>query len=208
MTTREPTVFVVDDDPAVRKSLHRLVESVDLPVKTFTSARAFKEAYRPDEPGCLVVDVRMPGMSGLDLQQDLVARSVHLPVIVISGHGDVSMAVRALKAGAVDFIEKPYNPQALLDLVQHCLEVDAARRRDEVTRADVERRVNSLTLREREVMDLVVAGESNRAIAQQLGIARRTIEVHRAQVMHKMEAASVPDLVRMGDIITPRKIRT
>ena len=198
-TSPEPTVFVVDDDPAVRESLRRLVAAVDLPVKVFASAHDFKEAYQPDQPGCLILDIRMPGMSGFDLQQDLAARSINLPVIFITGHGDVSTAVRALKAGAVDFIEKPYHPQELLDCIQQCLEQDTTHRRDEAFHVEIIWRLNTLTPRERDVMRLVVAGAVNRVIAQKLGIVRRTVEVHRARMMYKMQAATVSDLVRMTE---------
>lgn len=192
----EPTVFVVDDDQAMRKSLQWLIESVALSVETFATAQQFLDAYDPSRPGCLVLDVRMPGMSGLDLQERLAAGGVTLPVIIITGHADVSSAIRALKAGAVDFIEKPCNGQVLLDRIQAALAKDAQLRQDQSAHSDLERRLSLLTPREREVMDLVVEGLPNKAIAVSLNVSPKTIETHRAKVMAKMGAASLADLVR------------
>lgn len=194
--TPKAIVFVIDDDEAARQSLRWLMESVGLKVACFDSAQAFLDAYDPEVTGCLVLDVRMPGISGLDLQERLTAVGIWLPVIIITGHGDVPMAVRAMKAGAVDFFEKPFNDQALLDRIQQAME-DDARRRDEVgRRAGVRARIAALTPREREVMRLVVAGRSNKHIANELGVSKKTVEAHRARMMEKMQATSLPELVR------------
>ena len=194
----EPTVFVVDDDPAMRNSLRWLIESVGLAVAAYATAEEFLERYEPNRPGCLVLDVRMPGMSGLDLQDALVQRCITIPTIVITGHAEVAMAVRAVKAGAIDFIPKPFSDQLLLDRIRQALEQD---RRDRETReheTDVARRVSHLTQREREVMDLIVAGKANKEVAAELGLSPKTVEVHRAHVMEKMQVASLADLVRIA----------
>ena len=194
----EPTVFVVDDDPAMRNSLRWLIESVGLAVAAYATAEEFLERYEPSRPGCLVLDVRMPGMSGLDLQDALAQRRITIPTIVITGHAEVAMAVRAVKAGAVDFIPKPFSDQLLLDRIRQALEQD---RRDRETReheTDVARRVSHLTQREREVMDLIVAGKANKEVAAELGVSPKTVEVHRAHVMEKMRVASLADLVRLA----------
>lgn len=193
----EPTVFVVDDDAAVRDSLAMLMQSENLSVRTFASAREFLDAYSADEPGCLITDIRMPGMSGLELQEKLAADGVAIPVIVLTGHGDVPAAVRALKTGAVDFVEKPFEPQKLLDLVQGAIVEDAESRRNAARQAEVAERVASLTPREREVMELVVAGKANKVIAFDLAISERTVELHRGRIMKKMRARSLAELMRM-----------
>ena len=198
MIKHKATVFVVDDDEAVRNSLRWLIESVGVKVETYESAQAFLRAYRPKRAGCLVVDVRMPGMSGLELQDWLVMQGINLPVIVITGHGDVPMAVRAMKTGAVDFIEKPFNDQLLLDRIQSAVEQDIQRRHDNAERTEIEARLAQLTPREREVMNMVVAGDSNKMIATTLGVSKKTVEAHRAKVMEKMEAESLAELVRMA----------
>ncbi len=190
------TVFVVDDDPAMRDSLRWLLESVDLEVRTFESAGRFLEGLEPTRPSCLVLDVRMPGLSGLDLQAELVRRDVGIPVIMISGHGDVPVAVRAMRAGAIDFIEKPFSDQLLLDRVRQAIERDQAESASDSRRVQVEGRVAQLTPREREVMNLVVTGRPNRRIAEDLGLSQKTVEIHRARVMAKMEADSLAELVR------------
>ena len=195
----EPTVFVVDDDAAVRQSFEWLVGSVGLHTETFASAQAFLDAYDPARPGCLVLDVRMPGMSGLELQERLEAEGVTLPVIVVSGYGDVPTAVRVMKQGAVDFIEKPFSDQAMLDRIQASIERDLAARRAEAERASARGNRDSLTRREAEVMDLVIAGKSNKEIARDLAISPKTVEVHRANVMKKMQADSLADLVRLAE---------
>jgi len=194
----EPTVFIVDDDLAVARSLRWLIESVQLKVETFASAQAFLNGYDAAKPGCLVLDVRMPGMSGIELQERLTAQRIRVPIIFITGHGDVQMAVRAVQAGAFDFIEKPFNDQDLLDRMQRAISFDAERRERDSLRAQLSALVASLTPREREVMDLVVAGMSNKAVANTLGLSAKTVEVHRAKVMEKMNARSVSDLVRMS----------
>lgn len=193
----EITVFVVDDDQAVRDSLALLVHSVGLQVETFASAGDFLDAYRPDRPGCLITDIRMPGMSGLELQEQLCADGHHIPVIVLTGFGDVPAAVRALKAGAVDFVEKPFNPQALLDLVQQAIVRDTEIREQAAHEARLAERTALLTPREQEVMELVVAGKANKVVAIDLSISERTVELHRARIMKKMRARSLAELVRM-----------
>lgn len=193
----EPTVFIVDDDEAVRDSLRWLMKSVGLAAETYPSAQAFLDSYDPQRPGCLVLDIRMPGMSGLDLQELLPERGVELPLIFISGHGDVPMAVRALKSGAFDFIEKPFNDQLLLERVQRAIEADAAQRRERSARADITARMALLTPREREVLDRVVAGASNKGISRDLGVSLKTVEAHRARVMEKLQAGSLTELVRL-----------
>ncbi len=197
-------VFVVDDDAAVCDSLRFLIESVGLQVRTFSSADEFLAAYTPDQPGCLVLDIRMPGMSGLELQEQLAKRGYTLPVIIITAHGDVPSAVRAMHAGAVDFMSKPFNDQSLLDRVHQALAKDARTRRDEAVRAAIAAKVALLTPREREVMDLVVSGMSNKGIAAQLQLSAKTVETHRARVMEKMEAGSVAELVHMALTLNPK----
>ncbi len=198
MSEQKSTVFVVDDDDAVRNSMRWLVESVGLPVETYASAREFLETHDSNRPGCLVLDVRMPGMSGLDLQEKLHENGIVIPIIVVTGHGDVPTAVRAIKAGAVEFIEKPVNDQLLLDTIQRCIEKDTEYRRESATRSVIETRYMSLTPREREVMAQVVAGEPNKVIARNLDLSAKTIEAHRAAVMRKMEADSLANLVHMA----------
>ncbi|MBE7417858.1 MAG: response regulator transcription factor [Ideonella sp.] len=194
-----PTVFVVDDDQAVQRSLRWLIESVRLPVQTFASAQEFLGCYDAELPGCLLLDVRMPGMSGLDLQQHLAARHRHhLPLIFVTGHGDVQMAVRAVQTGAFDFIEKPFNDQDLLDRVQRAIAHDAARRDRDNQHRELRERFDALTAREREVLDLVVQGQSNKAVAHALGLSAKTVEFHRAKVMEKLHARSLADLVKLA----------
>ncbi len=191
-----PTVFIVDDDPAMRKSLRWLTESVGLRVETFASAEDFQKTYDPARPGCLVLDVRMPGTSGLDLQASLIERNIAIPVIIVTGHGEVQSAVRAMKAGAIGFVEKPFSDQELLDHVHEALAYDNQMRTEQVSRRDVEQRYARLTQREREVMALIAIGRANKQIAGELGISQKTVEVHRAHVMKKIEATSVAELVR------------
>ena len=194
----EPTVFVVDDDQAVRESLRWLVESVGLAVRTHGSAQAFLDEYDPQHPGCLVLDVRMPGASGIELQEDLRDMGSEIPIIFITGHADVATAVRAMKAGAVDFIEKPFSDQLLLDHIHRSIEQDRERRAERARALDIMGRRESLTPRQRRVMDLVVGGSLNRMIAQELGIGVKTVEAHRAKVMEKMKARSVAELVKLA----------
>jgi len=193
----ESTIFIVDDDLEVRQAVALLMESVGLPVETHGSADEFLEAFDPERPGCLILDVRMPGMSGLELQARLAAETIHPPVIIITGHGDVPMAVRAVQAGAVDFIEKPFNDQALLDSVHRALELDARQRGHARELAEIRRRLDSLTPRERQVMNLVVSGLRNKMIAAELNVSQSTVEAHRARVMEKMGARTLSDLMRM-----------
>lgn len=191
------TVFVVDDDEAARESLRWLLESVGHHVNCPASAREFLESYDGSVPGCLVLDVRMPGMSGLELQNHLIERGWCLPVIVVTGHGDVPMAVRAMKAGAIDFLQKPYNDQTLLDRIQQALELCSQRRQNRSELALIRANHDHLTQREREVAERVVAGKANKVIAIELGLSPKTIEVYRANVMFKMQAHSLSELVQM-----------
>jgi FixJ family two-component response regulator len=202
MTEQKPIVFVIDDDASMRRSLESLLRSVGLDVSVFTSAPEFMQAARVDAPGCLVLDVRLPGMSGLAFQQELVKSGISLPVIFVTGHGDVPMSVRAMKAGAVEFLTKPFDDQVLLDAVHAAIERDRARRRDAAGIASLKRRYDDLTDRERQVMAHVVAGQVNKRIADELGLSVVTVKVHRGQVMRKMQARSVAELVRMADRLT------
>lgn len=192
-----PTVYVVDDDEAVRDSLSWLIESINLKVEIFAAAKDFLEAYELSNSGCLVLDVRMPGMSGLDLQENLITYGITLPVIIITGHADVSMAIRAMKAGAFDFVEKPFNDQTLLERIQAAIKQDAESRRRSARWSETETRIATLTKRENEVMDWVVSGKSNKQIALDLGLSTKTVEAHRANVMEKMAADTLPNLVEM-----------
>lgn len=192
-----PAVFIVDDDEEVRNGLKLLLESIGLSVVCYASAMEYLAAFNPNLPGCLVIDIRMPGMSGLDLQEKLGEYPLHPPVIIISGHGDVPMAVRAVKAGAVDFIEKPFRDQILLDSVHRAIEMDAKQRGEASRLFDIRERLSQLTPREREVLDLVVGGMRNKHISAQLGITLSTVEAHRSRVMEKMGADSLSHLMRM-----------
>jgi RNA polymerase sigma factor (sigma-70 family) len=199
--TPDPTVFVVDDDEAMRSSLKWLIESTGMRVQTFDSADAFLTGYSPDWSGCLLLDVRMPGMSGLELQAYLAHADYRLPVIMITGHGDVAMAVKAMQAGALDFIEKPFHDEDLLRSIRNALDADSQARVQRSQYAEVMARLEELTPREHEVMDLVTAGRSNKEIATVLGVSAKTVEAHRAKVMDKMQAASLADLVRMALLV-------
>ncbi|MGE0480431.1 MAG: response regulator transcription factor [Phycisphaerae bacterium] len=193
----QPTVFVVDDDQAVRKSLELLIRSVNMNVTTFASAQDFLAAYDEQRPGCLIVDIRMPGMSGLELQRCLIERGAHPPIIIITGHGDVPIAVRAMKDGALEFLEKPFSKQLLLEHVRAALQRDVEQRTRSLRRADIHSRLSALTPREREVMELVVAGKASKEVAAQLQISKKTVDVHRGRVMQKMKAESLAELVEM-----------
>jgi FixJ family two-component response regulator len=192
------TVFIVDDDPAIRKSLTWLVESVDLTAEAYESAAAFLEAFGEDRPGCIVCDIRMPGMSGLDLQERLRERGSEIPIIILTGYGDVTTAVRAMKAGASDFLEKPVGDQVLVEQIQRAIARDAECRAGRGEQELLGEKMRRLTRREQEVMALVIEGYSSRQIAAQLGVSFKTVEAHRAKVMRKMQAKSVPHLIRMS----------
>jgi FixJ family two-component response regulator len=201
MKTAEPIVFVVDDDPAMREALADLIASVGLSVSAFKSAREFLESRRLDAPACLVLDVRLPGLSGLDLQRELLRMQEPIPIIFITGHGDIPMSVRAMKEGAVEFLPKPFRDQDLLDAIQHAIEMDRVARHERAMVAEVRRGYDSLTNREREVMKLIVSGLLNKQIAAQLGSSETTVKMHRGQIMHKMKAQSVVQLARMAEKI-------
>ena len=197
--SQAPVVFVVDDDPSVRSSLKFLMSSVGLQVESFDSADALLQRKLPDAPSCLVLDVRLRGLSGLDFQRELAARNCHMPIIFITGHGDIPMSVRAMKAGAIEFLTKPFRDQDLLDAVRIALAKDRERceRKKEVS--DLKERFNSLTPREQEVISMVVSGMLNKQIADQLATAENTVKVHRSRAMEKMQAQSVAELVKMID---------
>jgi FixJ family two-component response regulator len=195
----DSVVFVVDDDSSVREAIKSLIRSVGLLVETFETAQAFLSSKRPDAPGCVVLDVRMPGLSGLDLQRELAAHGINLPVIFITGHGDIPMSVRAMKAGALEFLTKPFRDQDLLDAIQQALERDRSARQHRTETTELRDRLDSLTSREREVMRLVVSGLLNKQIAGELGTSEVTIKIHRSQVMRKMGAGSLAELVRMTE---------
>ncbi len=194
---QDPKVYVVEDDPGMRESLRHLVASVGIPVETYDRAEEFLESQNGWR-GCLVTDVCLPGMSGFDLQRALARCNIGLPIIMITGYGDVPAAVRAMKAGAIDFIEKPFSGQLLLDRIAYAFKVDDQGRSAEAQRAQLRRRFARLTPREREVMGLVVSGKRNKCIASEFGVTAKTIEIHRSQVMTKMNAASLPELVRIA----------
>jgi FixJ family two-component response regulator len=195
----QPVVFIIDDDEEVRETVADLLRSVGLGVQAFGSTQEFMRAKRPDAPGCIVLDVRLPGASGLEFQRTLVDSNIRLPVIFITGHGDIGMSVRAIKSGAEQFLTKPLREQELLDAVQACIEQDRARRQEAGLVAELQERFNSLTSREREVLPLVITGRMNKQIAGQLELSEMTVKVHRGQIMRKMRARSVVDLVRMAD---------
>jgi FixJ family two-component response regulator len=201
MKTGDPIVFVVDDDSSMREALADLITSVGLSVETLKSAREFLEHKRPDAPACLVLDVRLPGLSGLDLQRELLRSEAAIPIIFITGHGDIPMSVRAIKEGAVEFLSKPFRDQDLLDAIQHAIESDRVARQERTMVAEVRSCYESLTKREREVMKLVVTGLLNKQIAAQLKSSEATVKMHRGQVMHKMKAQSVVQLSRMAEKI-------
>jgi two-component system, LuxR family, response regulator FixJ len=197
---RTPTVYIVDDDEAVRGSLRLLFKSLGHPAIAYASATEFLENYDPEQPGCAVLDVRMPGMSGLELQEELNRRGAIIPVIFITGHGDVPMAVEAMQHGAFDFLQKPFREQDIITRLQHALEKDADNRLQFVEKEQIRSRLDALTPREKQVFELVTKGRPNKIMASDLGVSQRTVEIHRAHLMEKMSASSVAQLVRMSMI--------
>lgn len=199
--TDEPTVFVIDDDASMREALARLFYSVQLKVEVFASTQEFLGAERQDAPACLVLDIRLPGLSGLDFQAELTEAALAIPVVFITGHGDIPMSVRAMKAGAIDFLTKPFRDQDLLDAVAAAIQRDKKRRENEHAIADMRAHFASLTAREREIMALVASGLMSKQIAAQINLSEITVKVHRSHIMKKMEARSVADLVRMAEAL-------
>ena len=199
MKEPDPIVFVIDDDALIRDGIHSLIKSIGLRVETFASAQDFMLAKRPDAPACLILDVRMPGLNGLDLQRKLSDANIYIPIIFITGHGDIPMSVRAMKEGALEFLTKPVRGQDLLDAVQKAVAHDRALRSERAELAEIRKRFDSLTPRETEVLNLVVAGLLNKQIAYELGTSELTIKTHRAHVMEKTQADSLAHLVRMAE---------
>jgi len=198
MENAAPVVFVVDDDEAICRSLALLIEDIGLKAETFISAQHFLSAYDPAQPGCLVLDVRMSGMSGLELQSRLNELGLHIPTIIMTGHGDVPMAVEAMKAGALDFVEKPFRDQVMLDSIQKAIACDRQTREREKQHKDFRSRLELLTQREQQIMDLLIAGKANKVIAFELGISQKTVDFHRSNVLGKLGVNSVVDLVRLA----------
>ena len=199
MKEDQPVVYVIDDDASVREGVAHLLRSVGHKVQSFGSTQEFLESKRPDVPGCIVLDVRLPGPSGLEFQRTLIKSNIPVPIIFISGHADISMSVRAIKSGAIEFLTKPLNEQQLLDAVQAGIEQDRARRQEATSVAEVQERFTSLTPREREIFKLAVSGRRNKQIAADVGLSEMTVKVHRSQITRKMGAKSLVDLVRMAD---------
>jgi FixJ family two-component response regulator len=213
MTTKEapelqPTVFVVDDDASMRNALSNLFRSVGLRAEVFGSAPELLQSRLPDVPSCLVLDIRLPGPSGLDFQNELAKVNIHIPIIFVTGHGDIQMTVRAMKAGAIDFLTKPFRDQDMLDAVATAIERDRTRRKDEKILSETRSLFSSLTPREQEILALVAAGLMNKQIAGEIGLAEITVKIHRGHIMKKMGARSLADLVRMAEMLGVRRART
>lgn len=206
MTDESPTVAVIDDDISVREAIQGLLETAAIHVELFSSSRDYLQAKRTSNPNCIILDVRLPGSSGLEFQRELIASGVHAPIIFITGYADVPMTVQAMKAGAVEFLTKPYRDQALLDAVLSAIEKDRLRRSDERHFVEMRRRFETLTAREREVMALTIAGLQNKQIAGEMGISEVTIRVHRREIMRKMDVKSLPDLVKIGETLRSRGV--
>ena len=201
MGQAESIVFIIDDDPLYRTSSERLVRAVGFDVQSFESARDFLSSRRPDAPSCLILDVRLPGLSGLDLQRELAEAGVHIPIIFVTGHGDIPMSVQAMKAGAVEFLTKPFRDQVLLDAIRHAIGRDQVARRQRARNADLRRRYESLNPREREVFKCLVSGMLNKQTADELGTTERTVKFHRGNIMRKMQVKSVAELVRIAEVL-------
>lgn len=201
-TRDKATVFIVDDEPDVRAALRLLIKSVGYAVECFESADLFFKQFERNRKGCLILDVRMPGMSGMDLQEKLTSMNVLLPIIMISGHGEIPMAVKAVQNGAIDFLQKPFSDQQLLDRISHAMEIDTRRHSEYVIKQDAQSKYDSLTPREREIFSEVVAGKLNKVIAYELNISTRTVEIHRAKAMEKMGARNLSELINLANLIT------
>ena len=211
MTLSEPAVFIVDDDSLIRDSLKQLIKSAGIQADTFSSAQAFLEKDLPDKPSCVILDIRMPGLSGLDLQDELIKRGISIPIIFITGHGTVPMSVRAMKAGAVDFLEKPFEDQELLDIVHHSIEQNRQARLEQAEINKIEQHITSLTPREHEILVLVTTGMLNKQIAWDLKMSENTVKTHRARIMRKMAVTSLAELVRATErvgIHPPKQLPT
>lgn len=206
-STEGPIVYVIDDDAVMREALGSLFRSVDLQVKLFGSAPELLQGSVADKPSCLVLDIRLPGVSGLDFQVELAQAGIHIPIIFMTGHGDIPMSVKAMKAGAVDFLEKPFRHQEMLDAVARAIESDRKRREGQKTLSELQARFESLTPREREVMGWVTAGMMNKQVAGEMGVTEITVKIHRGHIMRKMQARSLPDLVRMAEALGIRRER-